>query len=55
MLGLAASPRPIYGLGGSTESPMKPISSHGEMTAGITVDVEKSDETKKYAVDGIPW
>ena len=54
MLGLAASPRPTYGLGGGTESPMKPFSSHREMTAGITVEVEQSEDTKKYAIDGIP-
>ena len=54
MIGLAASPRPTYGLGGGTESPMKPIYSHGTRKAGITVAEGESDETKKYAVDGIP-
>ena len=48
------SPRPTYGLGGGTESPMEPFSSHGEMTEGITVEGEESVDTKKYAVDGIP-
>ena len=54
MIGLAASPRPTYGLGGGMESSMKPICSHGTRKAGITVAEGESDETKKYAVDGIP-
>ena len=29
--------------------------SHGEVTEGITVEGEESVDTKKYAVDGIPW
>ena len=29
--------------------------SHWEMTEGITVEGEESVDTKKYAVDGIPW
>ena len=49
------SPRPTYGLGGGTESPMQPFFSHWEMTEGIMAKAEKSEETKKYAVDGIPW
>ena len=54
MIGLAASPRPTYGLGGGMESSRKPIYSHGTRKAGITVAEGESDETKKYAVDGIP-
>ena len=54
MIGLAASPRPTYGLGGGMESSMKPIYSHGTRKAGITVAEGETDETKKYAVDGIP-
>ena len=29
--------------------------SHWEVTEGITVEGEESVDTKKYAVDGIPW
>ena len=29
--------------------------SHRKMTEGITVEGEESVDTKKYAVDGIPW
>ena len=34
---------------------MKPFLSQREMTEGITAKDEESEETKKYAVDGIPW
>ena len=33
---------------------MKPFLSQREMTEGITAKDEESEETKKYAVDGIP-
>ena len=36
------------------ESSMKPIYSHGTRKEGITVTDGETDETKKYAVDGIP-
>ena len=36
------------------ERPMQPIHSHGTRKEGITVTDGETNETKKYAVDGIP-
>ena len=36
------------------ERSMEPICSHGTRKEGITVADGETDETKKYAVDGIP-